>query len=267
MLRPPETEAANQGSPTRFMTELPRPHTASYPKIALITLASAMLLLAWDASGLDLYLASLAGTPAGFPWQDHWFWKGVMHERVRQIYWLPELALIVAIFFPFGPVRAVPVHRRIQLAAGTLVALLLVSSIKLHSHTSCPWDLQEFGGLARYVSHWSGALDGGSGSCFPAGHASAGFAYIGGFFVFRRILPGVARRWLLACLIAGLALGLAQQLRGAHFMSHTLWTAWLCWLSAWMIDLLVTRAASRMPPRAQEPALGLAVLAPETPPV
>ena len=24
-------------------------------------------------------------------------------------------------------------------------------------------------------------------------------------------------------------LGLAQQMRGAHFMSHTLWTAWLCW--------------------------------------
>ena len=37
-------------------------------------------------------------------------------------------------------------------------------------------------------------------------------------------------------LIAGLALGLSQQMRGAHFMSHTLWTAWFCWVTALAID-------------------------------
>jgi membrane-associated PAP2 superfamily phosphatase len=36
----------------------------------------------------------------------------------------------------------------------------------------------------------------------------------------------------------GLLLGLGQQLRGAHFMSHTLWSGLLCWLSAWGLDLL-----------------------------
>jgi membrane-associated PAP2 superfamily phosphatase len=30
-------------------------------------------------------------------------------------------------------------------------------------------------------------------------------------------------------MIAGLAFGLAQQWRGAHFMSHTLWSAAVCW--------------------------------------
>jgi membrane-associated PAP2 superfamily phosphatase len=47
----------------------------------------------------------------------------------------------------------------------------------------------------------------------------------------------------LACLAlalaAGSVLGLSQQMRGAHFMSHTLWTAWLCWTLAWLVDMVV----------------------------
>jgi membrane-associated PAP2 superfamily phosphatase len=30
-------------------------------------------------------------------------------------------------------------------------------------------------------------------------------------------------------------LGLAQQWRGAHFMSHTLWSAAVCWMIAWLV--------------------------------
>ena len=37
-------------------------------------------------------------------------------------------------------------------------------------------------------------------------------------------------------LVAGLVLGLAHQVPGAHFMSHTLWTGWLCWTTAWLAD-------------------------------
>lgn len=33
---------------------------------------------------------------------------------------------------------------------------------------------------------------------------------------------------LLATLLAGALFGLAQTLRGAHYPSHTLWSAWLC---------------------------------------
>jgi len=35
-----------------------------------------------------------------------------------------------------------------------------------------------------------------------------------------------------------MVLGIGQQLRGAHFMSHTLWTGWLCWMTAWLSDPL-----------------------------
>ena len=46
---------------------------------------------------------------------------------------------------------------------------------------------------------------------------------------------------MLAALAAGLLLGLSQQWRGAHFMSHTLWTGWVCWCLAWGLDGLHRR--------------------------
>jgi membrane-associated PAP2 superfamily phosphatase len=92
------------------------------------------------------------------------------------------------------------------------------------------------------VSHWSLGPDGGSGHCFPAGHAASGFSFAGGYFAFRRSDRGLARRWLAAALAAGLLLGLAQQWRGAHFMSHTLWSAAACWLSACLLQAAWPRA-------------------------
>ena len=148
----------------------------------------------------------------------------------------------------------------------TLVALLVVSTIKIHSHTSCPWDLQQFGGVASHVSHWAwGVADGGTGRCFPAGHASAGFAFIGGFFAFRHVLPKTAWRWFTGAMLVGFILGLAQQLRGAHYMSHTLWTAWFCWTVAAVVDGMVSQLIARNSLRAQARVPVLSTQAPLTP--
>ena len=217
-------------------------------------LGTLLLLLAWDFSGLDLWMARWSGSAAGFPLESNWFWRGVLHVPMRNMGWLLELSLLVAIFRPFGALRELPVERRVQLALTPLIALIAMSGIKVHSQTSCPWDLKEFGGMAIYLSHWAwGVKDGGSGGCFPAGHASTGFAFVGGFFAFRLARPAIARRWLVVALLAGLVLGIAQQVRGAHYMSHTLWTAWLCWAAAVAVEGVVSQWIAQRPSRAPAP--------------
>jgi len=204
------------------------------------TLLTLLLLLAWDATGLDLALARLAGTPMGFPWRDNAFLVHVMHEGARSLSWLLLIALFAAIRWPVGVLRRLLMRERAQLAFTVLAGVLVVSLAKQASATSCPWDLKVFGGVADYVSHWAwGRRDGGPGGCFPAGHASAGFAYVAGWFVLRRASASAARAWLGCALAAGLLLGLAQQQRGAHYMSHTLWTAWLCWTTGFVVDELL----------------------------
>ena len=201
---------------------------------ALISLAC---LLALDASGADLVLARWFGTPWGFPLREQWFLVDVVHQGARMASWAFALLLLVGIWWPAGLLRRLRRAQRIQLALTVIVSVAVVSLLKQASNTSCPWDLRAFGGVARYVSHWDwGVPDGGPGGCFPAGHASAAFACLGGYFVFRHQSPRVARTWLAVVLVLGLALGIGQQMRGAHYMSHTLWTAWLCWMVALIID-------------------------------
>lgn len=225
----------------------PLPGAQALPcRVQAATVWSFVLLIAWDYSGLDLLMAHWFGTAQGFGLQNHWLWRKLLHDDIRLWPWVLELALLAAIAWPWGSLKKLPVLRRAQLACTTLAALALIASIKHYSHTSCPWNLAQFGGMASHVSHWNwGVRDGGPGGCFPAGHASAGFAFIGGFFAFRRALPATAWRWLAGAMAAGFILGLAQQVRGAHYMSHTLWTAWFCWTLAALADGAVSWLMAR----------------------
>ena len=209
----------------------------AFSRLLCVTIAALIVVLAWDASGLDLPMARLAGNAQGFAWRDDAALVLWLHEVPRFLSWLGLALLVVAVRWPFAMLRGLTRRERVQLALTVFASVLAISLIKSNSRTSCPWDLAEFGGIARHVSHWSwGALDGGPGRCFPAGHASAAFAYVGGWFVLRRSMPRTAAVWLTAAACFGLVLGLMQQWRGAHYMSHTLWTAWVCWTVGWAID-------------------------------
>lgn len=212
-----------------------------------LALASLLLLLGWDASGLDMALARWFGGPGGFPLRGHWLLTRVLHDAAKALAWGFVLLLCLGVVWPRGPLRALPFARRLQLPATALAASLVIFLLKSASATSCPWDITEFGGAAQHLSHWTGwfVADGGGGHCFPAGHATTGFAFVGGYFALRRQMPRIAWAWLVVALITGFALGAGQQLRGAHFISHTLWTAWVCWMVAWLTEPIFGGMANR----------------------
>lgn len=205
------------------------------------TLAVTAALVGWDLGGGDLWLASLPGTPFGFPLRSNWALASLMHEGGKALSWVLVLGMLAAVWLPMGPWRRLSRPERWQLLLSVLAAVGAVTLLKKFSLTSCPWDLRVFGGVAEHVSHWRwGVADGGPGHCFPAGHASAAFGFVGGWFVWRRHSAAFARRWLMAAVVAGLVLGVGQQLRGAHFLSHTLWSGWACWMAGWAVDMAMT---------------------------
>ena len=209
----------------------------------MVALLGAIAIALWDLSGLDEPLIRLFGSSAGFALRDHWFFSGVLH---RGGYWLSVALFATMLLTCFGPWRSrmLSTRERTCWVLGVTLSLLLIPGLKQISLTSCPWSLAEFGGTAQYVSHWSLSItDGGPGKCFPAGHASGAFAFIGGWFAWRAQRPQRARVWLIGVLILGTIFGLAQMVRGAHFLSHTLYTAWLCWV----VTALVFHAARRRP--------------------
>jgi membrane-associated PAP2 superfamily phosphatase len=196
-----------------------------------VTLAALAMLLLWDSSGLDLVLVRAVGSVDGFALRDAWFTRGLLHEGGRWLAGAALLLLVVNLKWPLW--RDLSRAERLRWLGVTLLCLLLVPLIKQASATSCPWDLAEFGGTAHYVPHWLlGVHDGGAGHCFPSGHATSAVAFFSGWFALRRPHPRSAQVWLAAVCMLALMYGGGQMLRGAHYASHTLWSAWLCWTLA-----------------------------------
>jgi membrane-associated PAP2 superfamily phosphatase len=195
--------------------------------IACLALLAGLLL--WDLSGLDLEVMRRLASPDGFVWRDHWVTTLVLHQGGRALGWIVLAALILQVWRPLPFARDLTRADRVWWLATCLLCLLVIPLLKHASLTSCPWSLTAFGGAARYVSHWQlGVTDGGGGGCFPSGHASAAFSFLSGYFALRERHPVAARRWLAAVVGLGLVFGIGQMLRGAHYPSHTLWTAWIC---------------------------------------
>ena len=225
----------------------PEQHAGRGHQDATVGLLSLPLLLLWDASGLDLPAARLFGNASGFEGTHSFLLSHVMHDGGRLLAWLLLGALMLAALRKRAglPSRV----ERWRWIGVILLCVVAVPALKRLSSTSCPWDLVAFGGAAQYLSHWRwGVPDGGAGHCFPSGHAVAAFAFIGQYFLWRDVNARHARIWLLTVLVTGAVFGLAQLARGAHFPSHTLWSAWLCWcLCAGAAALMRLRPASLQP--------------------
>jgi membrane-associated PAP2 superfamily phosphatase len=222
---------------------------------AVVALLALLPLLAWDATGADLPLSRLFGDAGGFAWRNHWLLLRVLHDGSAWVLQAVFVVLGLNVLRPLPLIGALPRTLRLRWWLMTLLCALAISLLKRQSLVSCPWSLAQFGGGARLISHlspaaWWGAGDGGPGRCFPAGHVSNAFAYVGGAMALRAVSVRAARVWLAAVCALGLLLGLTQLLRGAHFASHSLWTAWLCFvLSALVWHGAAAAAAMRQTAR------------------
>ncbi len=203
---------------------------------ALLAAAACVLLAVFCGSDLDLALARVFFDTAhgNFPLTNDWWLKTLLHDDARTAAALALLALIAATAGAWGlpglaRLRAAR-HALTFVTATAITAAATVAAAKPLSGHACPWDVAAFGGIAayRHLFEPHGALPPVAG-CFPAAHPLAGFGWLGAGFA----LWPLARRWAKVCaliaVIAGSALGLVQMARGAHFLSHVLWTAWTVW--------------------------------------
>ena len=186
-------------------------------------------LLLWDLTPLDLGVMRHWGGVDGFALRDDWITTVLLHQGGRALGWVVMGLLVLQLWRPLPFARNLALRDRLWWLATSVLCLLLIFLVKHLSLTSCPWSLIEFGGTAQYVTHWRwGTPDSGGGGCFPSGHASAAFSFLAGYFALRQAHPVAAWCWLASVVVLGAVFGAGQTLRGAHYPSHTLWTAWIC---------------------------------------
>lgn len=191
---------------------------------------------ALELAGIDLGVADWIYHWSGDTWslQDSWVTRELIHDGGRTLIGV----MIVVVILLYGGTWLFPALRTSRrglsyLVVSTLTAALVINVLKQITHVYCPWDLQRYGGQFAYTGmfdfdSWSTR----QGACFPAGHASAGFAWFGLYYLAREYRSGW--QWpIFGCvMLLGLVFGTGQQLRGAHFISHDWWTAGLCWFIA-----------------------------------
>lgn len=210
-------------------------------------LASAVLM----GAGGDQWLADQIYRMEGQHWalQNAWATSALIHKGGK---WASTAAALVAIALCTHAWR----HDRaaawrwplLYLVLAVALGTGLVSLLKSVTNMDCPWDLARYGGLREYVGLFAHRAPGmPRGVCFPAGHSSAGFAWVSLYFFALLVRPAWRWRGLAAGLLAGGVFGLAQQLRGAHFLSHDLWTLATCWAVSLLLYLVVKRSTAGHP--------------------
>lgn len=222
------------------------------PAFALIAAALLSSLTRFDLRLADALYAWQGGT---WSLRTSFLTQQVLHVAARDASVVAWIVVVIALASACSNARWCAWRRPLAcLALSVLLSTLLVAWVKSWSNVDCPWDLARYGGRHAYVdlfaarpAAWS------AGRCFPAGHASAGYAWMATYFLLLSMRPAWRRYGLAAGITLGLAFGFAQQLRGAHFLSHDLWTAALCWLVA-----VAVHAVARQPLRPRDAAMACA---------
>ncbi|WP_280553553.1 phosphatase PAP2 family protein [Halomonas sp. 25-S5] len=225
------------GAVPRFPVSLPY-------RLALAWCGFLALMLVIYGLGLDFTLADVLYRWQGGEWalQDHVLLQDWLHQGGRTLSQWMGAGVIVALLASLLPTPLRRWRRALLfLFLAVATSTLSISILKQLVSMECPWDLARYGGDWPFVGllAWrpSGMPDT---ACFPAGHASAGYAWLALYFFLAATWPRWRWLGLATGLGLGLAFGIAQQLRGAHFLSHDLWTLMLCWtistlLASWLL--------------------------------
>ena len=205
---------------------------------------------------LGIILACLAGTLALFEltgidlWvQDHFYdftahrWLVDEKEPVgRLIFYNGPKALVwvialTTLTLALGPARW---RERFRISRrGLWLAVLVVATVpalagigKKFTNVFCPSEIRRYGGDVAYAKlcepYPADDRPPRRGGCFPAGHASGGFALLG------LLAVRTGARWRRGVIGFALTLGWwtggYQMLKGAHYLSDTVTTMLLAWL-------------------------------------
>jgi membrane-associated PAP2 superfamily phosphatase len=192
--------------------------------------------LFFGLSGTDIWLQGHFYNPQTHQWivdSNNGVLKFIFYDGIKR------LLIIVAVLFLLGLLIGwkkewMRFYRRgfIIVVLSSIIVPFVVGSLKNVTNMPCPKSLDIFDGTYPHTCVWEKYhtkdchLE--KQKCWPAGHASGGFALLSLVFLFhsrknKMIAGSVA-------MVIGWSMGTYKMLIGDHFMSHTIITMILAWL-------------------------------------
>jgi membrane-associated PAP2 superfamily phosphatase len=216
----------------------------------LITILSISLIcsvLLFGIIDIDIYIQDLFFDFDTKNWvlnRDLQPWKFLFYDGIKKLLiFIGIIFLITFIFFRN--------HDKIKkYKKGILVVILsailvpvVVGGLKKSTNMPCPKNTIHYGGMMLNTAVWQKYPqpyhDMPKIACWPAGHASGGFALMSLFFFFKsRKNQNLA---LVFGLLTGWAMGIYKMLIGDHFLSHTVITMLISIIMILLIKILTDK--------------------------
>lgn len=171
-----------------------------------------------------------------------------VHDYVGLLAWLAALAALLVAIASRWLARLAPWRRPALFMMAVLLlgpGLMVNTVLKDNWGRARPAATVEFGGGLQFTPAWVLSDQCPNNCSFVCGDASIGFAVAALAFVARR-----PRRWLIAGLTVGGALGLMRMGQGGHFLSDVVFSFYAVWFTAWALAWLMERWGGPLrPPR------------------
>ena len=172
-----------------------------------------------------------------WPLLHHWLTETVLHDWGQILSFGMGTLVLIAFLLSWFMASLRPFSKLLAfLFVASITGPVLIAVLKNTTHIYCPWDLTLFGGDKPYIrlfDYASYPLT--VGHCFPAAHAGGGYAFISLYFFLLLVKPEYRYYGLAAGILIGIIFGVTQQMRGAHFLSHDVFSLAVCWFSSLLL--------------------------------
>ncbi len=210
-------------------------------------LITAILLIAvitlFQLTNLDIFIQSFFYDFNSKTWiidKNEPILKFLLYDGLKNLLILFAIAILFSLIF-LRKRKFVQEYKKgliIVLLAAIFIPLV-IGSLKAITNTPCPCNIIYFNGtypdIKVFDSYPKDFIQTSKAKCWPAGHASGGFALMALFFLFKTAKN--QKRALIGALVIAWSMGTYKMLLGDHFLSHSIITM----IMAWLIILIIVK--------------------------
>ena len=205
-------------------------------EIVLTSIALLFSILLFEYSSLDILVQDAFYNNDLDQWildRNNQLIKLIFYDGIKQMFYVFVFLILISLIF-FRNTQIIQTYKAglVILCLSAFMVPLMVSGLKGITNVPCPKNIVRYGGNHPYVTvlkkYPQGFQQEKKMRCYPAGHASGGFALLSILFLFKERKNRIIA--FLSVMTIGWSIGTYKMLIGDHFLSHTVVTMGLAWL-------------------------------------
>lgn len=168
-------------------------------------------------------------------------YKFIFYDGIKKVLIFIAFSFIIILIF-FRKNKIIKEYKKgiVIVVLSAIFVPISTGIIKKNTNMPCPKNELHYGGKMMKTSVWQRYKEPYKSmdriACYPAGHASGGFALLSLFFLFKTKQNKILA--LVFPLIIGWSMGIYKMIIGDHFLSHTIITM----VIAWLIILIIIKS-------------------------